>query len=147
MEQQANKLFTKYKTSIIKKLGVHGLSNTEIDEVATNLLKSKYKGSFAQNEKFPKSNGYYIINTDISSGPGIHWLGVKLTPKTAYVYDSFGRDSKNIVPHLVKYLYPRKIVESKRDKEQQNAEIICGHLALSWIAVAHDLSIKHALKI
>ena len=147
MEQQANKSFKKYKTKYIRKLGRKALSNIEIDEVATKLLGSKYKGSFAQNEKFPKLSGYYIINTDLKTGPGIHWISLIQTPKYAYIYDSFGRDTKKIAPYLVRYLHPRKIVESKNDKEQKDAEVICGHLSLAWMAVAHELGIKAAILI
>ena len=147
MEAKANALFKKYKTKLIKDLGRHALSNTEIDSVAQTLFGTKYRGSFAQNEKFEKKTGFYIINTDTASGPGEHWISVVLTPKTAYVYDSFARDSKKLVPHLVRYLYPRKIIESKKDKEQKGAEIICGHLSLSFLCVANDLGIKYAILI
>ncbi len=94
MEVKANKLFKKYKTEYIKQLGRHALSNTEIDAVATTLLGIKYRGSFAQDEKFKKKSGYYIINTDIASGPGIHWISCKIPPTTAWIYDSCGQDTQ-----------------------------------------------------
>lgn len=147
MEAKANALFKKYKTKYIKQLGRHPLSTNEIDAAATTLLGTKYKGSFAQDEKFPKKSGYYIINTDIASGPGIHWISCKISPKTAWIYDSFGRDTQKIAPFLVKYLHPRKIIHSKRDKEQKEAEVICGQMSCAWLAVAHDLGIKYAILI
>ena len=147
MEAKANKTFKKYKLKLIKEFGRKALDNTEIDSAAQTMFGKKYRGSYAQDEKFEKKTGYYIINTDISTGPGIHWISCKITPKTIYIYDSFGRDSKKILPHLVKYLYPRKIVESKNDKEQKDAEVICGHLSLSFLAVAYELGIKAAILI
>lgn len=33
-----------------------------------------------------------IINTDVSSGPGEHWIAVYIGSKTMYFFDSFGRD-------------------------------------------------------
>jgi hypothetical protein len=147
MEKEANALYKKYKNQLTKKLGIHPLTNQEIDEISKTLFGAKYKGSFAQNEKFEKKPGYYIINTDLKSGPGIHWISLIISSKNAYIYDSFARASKKIVPHLVKHLYPLKIIESKKDKEQKNSEIICGHLAVSWLLVARDLGIKYAIKI
>ena len=51
---------------------------------------------YAQDEKFDIVPGYYIINNDISTGPGEHWTSLIVTSKTAYIYDSFARDSKKI---------------------------------------------------
>jgi hypothetical protein len=150
MEQKAEKLFRKYKTQYIAKLGRHALNNTEIDTFAKSTFGTRYKGSFAQDEKFELKSGFYIINTDIRTGPGIHWISLVLTPKTAFIYDSFARSSKSIVSHLVKRLTKanRKIVCSDRtDKEQRDIEIVCGHLSLAFLAVAKDLGIRAAIKI
>jgi len=151
MEKKAETLFRKYKAKYIAKFGRHALDNTEIDTFAKSTFGTKYRGSYAQNEKFElKSGCYYIINTDIKTGPGIHWISLILTPKTAYVFDSFGRDVKKLVPHLVKHITKsgRKIVSSDRkDKEQRGLSVICGHLSLAWLAVAKDLGIRAAAKI
>jgi hypothetical protein len=150
MEKQAEKLFLRYKTKYISKLGRHALNNSEIDTLAQTIYGTRYKGSFAQDEKFELKSGFYIINTDIAKGPGIHWISLYLTPKTSYIYDSFGRDPKTLVPHLTKRLTKakRKIVSSDRtDKEQRGLSIICGHLSLSFLSVAKDLGVRSAIKI
>jgi hypothetical protein len=148
MEKKAETLFRKYKTKYIKKFGRHALDNTEIDLFAKSEFGNRYRGSYAQNEMFELKPGFYIINTDQKTGPGIHWIAVVLTNKTAYFYDSFARTPKQLVPHLVKRLTGRKIVSSDRkDLEQLEPEIICGHLSLAWLAVAKDLGISHAKKI
>ena len=150
MEKQAEKLFLRYKTKYISKLGRHALDNTEIDIFAKSIYGSKYKGSFAQDEKFEFKSGFYIINTDVAKGPGEHWIGLVLTPKTAYVFDSFSRDPQKLVPYLTKRLTKakRKIISIDRtDKEQRNIEIVCGHLSLAFLSVAKDLGIKAAIKI
>lgn len=150
MEKQAEKLFLRYKTKYISKLGRHALNNSEIDTLAQSIYGTRYKGSFAQDEKFELKSGFYIINTDIAKGPGIHWVSLVLTPKTAYVFDSFSRDPKTLVPHLTKRLTKakRKIVSSDRtDKEQRGLSIICGHLSLSFLSVSQDLGIRAAIKI
>jgi hypothetical protein len=140
MEKQAEKLFRKYKTKYIAKLGRYALDNTQIDLLA--------KSTFGT--KFEFKSGFYIINTDLKDGPGEHWISLVLTPKTAYVFDSFGRDPKTLVPHLTKRLTKsgRKIVSSDRtDREQRGLSVICGHLSLAWLTVAKDLGIKAAIKI
>lgn len=148
MEKQAETLFKKYRAQYVKKLGRHALDNLEIDTFAKSKLGSRYKGSYAQDEVFELRSGYYIINTDLRTGPGIHWISLVLTPKTAYIYDSFARDPKKLVPHLVKRLRSRKIVSSDRkDKEQKNFEITCGHMSLAFLAVAKELGISQAKKI
>lgn len=150
MEQKAEKLFRKYKTQYITKLGRHALDNMEIDTFAKSKFGTRYKGSFAQDEKFELKSGFYIINTDIKTGPGIHWISLVLTPKTAFIYDSFARASKDLVPHLVKRLTKakRKIVCSDRsDREQRDSEIVCGHLSLAFLTVAKELGIRAAIKI
>lgn len=150
MEKQAEKLFRKYKAKYIAKLGRHALDNNEIDIFAKSTFGTKYRGSYAQDEKFELKSGYYIINTDIKTGPGEHWISLILTPKTAYVFDSFSRDVKKLVPHLAKHIAKsgRKIVSSDRkDKEQRGLSVICGHLSLSFLAVANDLGIRKAILI
>ena len=145
MEIKAEKLFAKYKRQYIAKLGRHPLNNVEIDLL---MASSTYKGSYAQDEMFQLKPGMYIINTDLRTGPGIHWISLFLTKKTAFFYDSFARDIKKLVPHLIKRLKGFKIVSSdRRDKEQKDAEIICGHLSCAWISVAKDLGIRKAILI
>jgi hypothetical protein len=145
MEKAAETLFKKYKQKYITKLGRHALNNIEIDK----LMKSaSYKGCYAQDELFPLKPGMYVINTDLQRNPGLHWISLYLCKKTAYFYDSFGRDPKKLVPILIKRLRGYKIVSSDRsDKEQKNVEIICGHLSCGGLSVAKDLGIRAAIKI
>jgi hypothetical protein len=150
MEKKAEVLFRKYKQKYITKLGRHALDNVELDTFAKSVFGTKYKGSYAQDETFELRSGYYIINNDLQSGPGEHWLSVQICPKTAYIFDSFGRDPKKLVPHLTKRLTKsgRKIVSSDRtDREQRGSSVICGHLCLSFLSVSKDLGIRHAIKI
>jgi hypothetical protein len=151
-EKEAEALFKKYTKKYIAKLGRHALSNTEIDMIMKQTKKisspHNYRGCFAQDETFLLKNGLYVINTDLMLNPGIHWIGMYLTAKTAYFYDSFGRKAQALVPHLIKRLKERKIVNSDRkDKEQKNSEIICGHLTMSFLQVVKDLGVRAAIKI
>ena len=149
MEKKAETLFKKYKTKYVAKLGRHALDNFEIDTLANTLFGTKYKGSFAVNDKFQLKAGYYIINNDVKSGAGIHWIAMVLTAKKAYIYDSVARDSNKLVSHLVKKLKLAKytiINSDRKDKEQKETEIICGHLSISFLSVVKELGIKASIK-
>jgi hypothetical protein len=148
METKVENIFRLYKNELILKLGRKALSNDTIDKYGKLLFQSKYKGCYAQNEKFELKQGYYIINTDIASGKGIHWIALILTAKTAYIYDSFARDPKKLLPHLLQHLTKYKIVSSDRkDKEQRGDSAICGHASLAFLLTAQKIGIRSALKI
>ena len=75
--------------------------------------EKKFLGCFPCNmlppfpQQFPK---FMIINTDESSKPGDHWLGLVLTKKKCYYFDSFGLPvlNKNILEYL-RYYYNQVI--------------------------------------
>ena len=149
-EKESEKLFRKHKKRLTKSFGIHALSNTEIDRYGRDMFQTKWRGCFAQNDKFGVKPGYYIINNDISTGPGEHWVGMYITKGAAYIYDSFARDHKSLLRHLTKRLASRKIkiyASDRSDKEQGITEIICGHLSLAWLHVIKDLGIRRAILI
>jgi len=141
-------LFKKYKKHFIKLLGKGALDNVQLDELGKKLFGKKYLGTFAQDE-LPTRSGYLIINVDTSkkiNTDRAHWVAIKQTPKTLYVYDSFGRLTENILK-LISKKTKKKIVDSKHDPEQFGYTEICGQLAMAFLCVAHDLGIKRALTI
>ena len=147
MEQKAENVFRLYKAELISKLGKKALSNDTIDKYSKLLFQSEYKGCYAQDTQFEKKSGYYIINTDLEKGKGIHWVALILTPKIAYIYDSFSRDPKKLLPHLLQHLKNYKIVSSDKDKEQRGSSELCGHASLAFLLVVQKLGIRSALKI
>ncbi len=147
-EKKIENVFRLYKNELLQKLGRKALSNDTIDKYGKLLFQSKYKGCYAQDTKFEKKVGFYVINTDLEKNAGIHWVSLILTAKTAYVYDSFGRDPKKLLPHLLQHLKNYKIVSSdQKDKEQRGDSAICGHNSLAFLLVAQKLGIFSALKI
>ena len=141
-------LFLKYKKKFIKKLGKQALDNFQLEKLGKELFGKKFIGVFAQDE-LPNRVGYLIINTDTRkkiNSHSAHWIAIVQTPKTLYVYDSFGRLTKNVLT-LISKTTTKKIVDSKYDPEQFGYPEICGHLAASWLCVARDLGIRKALTI
>ena len=70
-----------YSTDLINKLGKH-------------LFGIKFKGVYSSDDTIPK--GYVIVNVDKSNQPGSHWLAIC----DNLVYDSFGRKTSKLIPHL-----------------------------------------------
>ena len=153
-ETKIEKEFRKYKSQYIRVLGNHALSNDELDDVCKSLFGVKYRGTYPVDSKFQMKPGYYIINTDIASGPGVHWQGLILSKTVAYIYDSFSRDPDKTIPILTKRLRRAKykIKFDTKDKEQRatykNKMVVnCGHSVISFLLCAHKFGIRAAMKI
>jgi hypothetical protein len=148
-EEEIEKTFISYKRQLIKKLGSDALYDDEISNVAKKLIGSKFKGVFSSN-KMKFNPGYYVINTGNSKCGGIHWVGIYITPKVVYVYDSYARHTNSILKKLEAQAKKHKkiVVESDRtDLEQQDDTSICGQLSLAWILCVKKHGIRNALKI
>ena len=146
--------FKKYKSRFIRMLGNHALNNTELDDVCKNLFGSKYKGSYPVDAKFPMRPGFFIFNTDIASGPGIHWIAGYATKTIFYLYDSFARDPEKTIPILMKRLRlaKYKIRFDTKDAEQRGfyrsrLVVNCGHSCCSWLLCVHKFGIRKAMLI
>jgi len=153
-EAKIEKEFRKYKSQYMRLLGNHALSNDELDDVCKSLFGSKYRGSHPVDSKFQMKPGMFIINTDIASGPGVHWVSLVLTKKTAYIYDSFGRSPEKTIPILYKRLRRAKynIKFDTKDKEQRatyknDMVVNCGHSCIAFLLCAHKFGIRKAILI
>ena len=137
MSQQIIKTFKKEKQKYIKKLGRIPLDNFKLLEICKGLFRNKFKFIGLQDELTPEQMkpGYYIINTDEKNGGGIHWISLIITPKKAYIFDSFGRPSKKLLKTLYKNLNERglKIIDSDPKQEQKGDSQICGHLCICFL--------------
>jgi hypothetical protein len=141
---EAEKLFLKYKQKFIKNLGKDGMYNDEFKKTIP-FLTDVYAHDTAKVKK-----GYFIINTDISTGKGEHWIACYITDKRCYLYDSFSRTPKYLVPLFVKKLEAKniKIFESDpKDKEQYGNTQVCGQLCCAWLCVVKELGIRKAMTI
>jgi len=135
-ESRINLYFGKGKRKYINSLGRNGLSNIQLENVCRDLFGSKFKGVYMQDELLPHmmKPGYYTINTDINDGGGIHWVALVLTPKKAYVFDSFGRPTKALMPILYKNLSKhRVVVDADYDQNQKGDSQVCGQLCIAFL--------------
>ena len=144
MKTEGEKLFLKYKKQFIKELGKSCLYDDQQKKMIPWV-----NGVYCQDKAVIKP-GYYIINTDISSGKGEHWIGCYQTETRCYLYDSFSRTPKFLVPIFLKKLEKNKIKvfeSDTSDKEQYGQTEVCGHLCMAWLSVIKDLGIRKAMTI
>lgn len=142
---EAEKLFLEYKKQFIKQLGKDGLYNDQFKDIVPFL-----NGVYCDDTAIIKQ-GYYIINTDISSGKGIHWIGCYQTKKTIYLYDSFSRTPTYLLPLFINKIKKKglKIITTDKNDDEQYGNIsqICGQLCAAWLMVVKKLGIRKALTI
>jgi hypothetical protein len=138
-ELEAEKIYNNYllnevyplignKTTYLGKL--EGASKTK--------LKVKFKGVFPS-DKIPKLNDltpYCILNLDKSTESGSHWIALAKLENSndCVIYDSFGRDYKEIIPNL-NLSGNGRIINSDLDQEQEISETDCGARCLSFLLV------------
>ena len=96
---------------------------------------------------FDKMDGEYsIINTD--NGQGIHWTAVYQERNNVYVWDSFGRDIKKLMPEFAKRAKVQGyniITANKRyDREQEATQNDCGLRSLAWLILAKSKGVRFA---
>ncbi len=150
--KEVDEVFNQNFYSLVKKLGESTTNNVQLHKLGKKYFGDLWLGANSQDEvQLPKNKySFQIINTDISSNPGIHWIGLFTSPKMAYVYDSYGRNTEKLLPILCKQLKREKLKykESLRDAEQFGATSkICGQLSMAWLMVVFDYGIEAALLI
>jgi hypothetical protein len=147
-EREANRLFAAYKKKMVDLLGTKAQYGDVLDKVGRALFGTRFKGVYAQHQPTYGKAGYYIINTD-TSPKGEHWVAVCLTQKTCYVFDTFGRQTKNILKHLYKKVRAqgKSVVDADYDKDQSETSAVCGQLCLAWLLVAKQHGVQAALLI
>ena len=84
------------------------MDNTQIEKIVALIpvLKYKFMGCYPSNllpNDIPE-NSFYIVNTDVSNGRGIHWILLARKNSCYYYGDSLGRD----INHYANIKFTRK---------------------------------------
>jgi hypothetical protein len=156
-EKEVLKSFNKHKKALIKAMGTKSTTDRQLNTMAKQLFGAKYLGTYSQdnipwkkvNSILNFNNTFAIINTDPVGKHGVHWVALYITAKTVYIWDSYGRNSKALLPLFVAQLKTRKyrFKDSDNDIEQSKKSQICGQLCLSWMLTVKDLGIMNAMKV
>lgn len=148
-EKKANRVYSQLLDKIIiPLLGNDTTYQGELEKVGIKLFGIKFKGVFPS-DKIPPLNdlkSYAIINLDRSNQPGSHWVSVAHKDGKTYLYDSFGRDGKKILPSIYKS-GNGIILNTDLDKEQHIKETNCGARSMAWLLFFDRYGHKNALLI
>lgn len=132
---KAKQIWIQYNNEINKLIGHHNTTfSNELNTVGKYLFGKKFKGVFSS-DKIPKlkKNQYAILNLDSSDEEGSHWIAMCNDSKSnTYLYDSFGRSIKKIIPFAYKS-GNGPIKGTHKNPEQNKISNNCGQLSISFI--------------
>jgi hypothetical protein len=146
--QKDKDIFLNYKKEIIQEFGDGALSTEDCNSVGKKQLKSNWGGCLPWDKVKIKPNTYYIVNTSSAGNSGIHWMGLVTTDSTAYLWDSYNRSVKKLVPGLIRLIKKSgfKLGVSDHPMEQiGTTSQVCGHESLSWLLLVRDVGIQRAV--
>ena len=144
-----NKLRTKIKEIQKNK---QGLTSKFLIEILLNL--PNFIGVFPQDYllsinivKFPVC---FIVNLDLSSQPGSHWIAVNITEKTIEVFDSFGFDKSTWIhePLILSYFlncYSKTHRLKISPRLQSNLSNLCGVYSIFFLIFRLSYSFSEIL--
>ena len=138
------------KNEIIPLIGDKSTFQDELEGVSKKLLGVKFKGVYAS-DRIPKLNDlspYAILNLDKSDEPGSHWVSLVNIPnsKDSILYDSFGRNHKQIIPDL-QFSGNGRILNDTKDIEQKITQEDCGARSIAFLVFFDRYGAKKSLLI
>lgn len=106
----------------------------QLDNYGRGALGHDFAGVFMR-DTVPRmrSGQCCIVNTDPSSRGGQHWVALLMEGDKLYSYDSFGRDSKKLLPGVLKRVGGAKYAKIDDDAEQDKREENCGQRCIAWL--------------
>jgi len=140
-------IFLKNKSVVLKEVGKDALGTHDCNKIGSKYLKRAWGGCVPWNKLSLKPNKYYVINTSSSGHPGIHWMGLVTHGKHAYLWDSYNRPVRRLVPHLVKSIIKHGYVigMTKHPMDQVGTSShVCGQDSLAWLMTVHEIGIHRA---
>jgi hypothetical protein len=151
-EHKLTKIHRRIAEQICREIKNNGITEgSEIQQKGKKMFGNLFKGVFAQDTiPFNNSKSYYIMNVDFHTKRGSHWVAVYYDGKgTYYIYDSYGRYSRDLIPYYINGIKTRhkQYIDADHDAEQKNNEDICGQLSLAWLKMIDLYGIKKALTI
>ena len=118
-----------------------GITNDlQLNKVGKSLFGKQWLGVFPVDVKparflanvQPGKLNYAIINVDGQSDPGSHWLSVifDASNNKYYIYDSFARRLKRLIPKFVKTI-GFNYITMNGGSDQKNSSMDCGARSMS----------------
>ena len=121
-----------------KYLGRELTYDKDLTKVGKAFLKNQYLGTFSSDVTLAKINKlskglpttYFIINVDGKHEPGSHWLSVVKKGDMFYIYDSFARKLKSLIPNFLKTV-KHKYKNTNGKSDQYDHSENCGQRSLA----------------
>ncbi len=129
---------------LIPKLGSEATFGSDLRRIGQQMFPNKFSGVFAR-DRIPEHIIYAIVNLDKHDEKGSHWIALVDIGDKTIIYDSFGRDTKKILPNLEDR--GDTIIETDRDAEQQINENDCGPRSLAFLFIFDNFGKDIALLI
>lgn len=141
-ERLVEKKYNEYLDAIQQKMGNQITYTNDLEKYGKYALGGRFQGVFSSDslKKLSVLKPYAIVNLDKSNQPGSHWIAIAYNndeDDTITIYDSFGRNSKKIIPNI--YSIYNGIIDTDNDKEQRISEDNCGQRSLAWLMVYDKL--------
>mgnify|MGYP003496056174 FL=1 len=108
------------------------MTNLELIEYAKLLRLPNFRGVFMRDElqsMIPRKGESGILNLDLTTGHGTHWVAYKKRGKRVIYFDSFGLRPP---PEVIRYFKGSQMVYSN-DKLQTYDSSACGKLCLQFL--------------
>ena len=132
----------------------------ELNRVGKKLFGEAWIGIHPSNVKpivllnnVRKSRGlhYALLNTGNDKSRGIHRVALIVDPRGEhvryYIYDSFARHLKRIIPGFIKKIGYRYIVDMNLNSDQKEAEQNCGQRSMATMLYVSKHGLTNAMLI
>lgn len=128
------------------RLGNVALTDATLNRECRKLFGSKFLGVKMQNSQVPNRDGYMIMNNDYLGGSGEHWLAIIKRGGDVFIYDSFGRLGRNILPSFVEKMNSQGFRIHNADTSDQDQygykSVDCGHRCISALMIADTYGVN-----
>ena len=143
---KAQAMFNNLVTELEKVYGDQMKTNVQLLEIGKAILpemRDVIRNSDV--DLLNKEPQYLIVNTNNRSG--LHWVGVYISGKKIFVFDTFARKTTNIMKTFVKRAEKAgfAIIETRKRIEQADAQQDCGLRSLAWLIILVNKGIRFAM--
>ena len=144
--------YKKYTRILTKIYGDRALNNIEVNKLAKKILGKIFISVYAI-DTVPKvlpKKCMLIFNTDKANKSGEHWIALYKSGNIHYIYDSFGRRTKNIASFLHKQILTdkkSKIIDFEHDPEQADYQNNCSLRCITALHCVKKFGIRKAITI
>lgn len=146
-KRRAKQLFREYKAKLIAAKGNGALDEGSIQKIGLAAFGAHWGGVVARDRVRIAPNKSYVVNTSAHGGRGVHWVALHTSRSAAYLYDSYNRPVRRLLPHLVKSIeaHGYHLADTEHAADQIGHESrTCGDDALAWLWVVRECGIRAA---